>query len=57
MKIERRYELEEMPYDMAFNTENGEELCHATGYEVVFEGENTYWNEFIDSNGELHYGR
>ena len=57
MRIKRRYELDEMPYDMAFETENGREFCHATVYAVVFEGENTHWNEFVDSNGEYHYGR
>lgn len=31
-------ELETMPFDKAFETENGnEELCHATGYEVCWE--------------------
>lgn len=36
MKITGRYEKETMPYDMAFETENGRECCHATGYEVTF---------------------
>ena len=57
MKITRRYEKETMPYDMTFETENGREYCHATGYEVTFEGDNTYWNEYVDRNGEYHYGR
>ena len=55
--ITGRYKKETMPYDMAFETESGRELCHATGYEVTFEGDNTYWNEYVDSNGEYHYGR
>lgn len=55
MKIERRYELAEMPYDKVFETENGREVCCATGYEVLIDGQ--YWNEYIDSEGELHYGR
>lgn len=50
-----RKELEEMPYDKGFYVvgEDGEryELCHATGFEV--DG----WNEYEDSNGEMHYGR
>lgn len=50
---ERR--LEEMPPDHAFQTANGEELCHATGYAVMLDGE--WWNEYVDQDGELHYGR
>ena len=57
MKITGRYEKETMPYDMAFEIENGRECCHATGYEVTFEGDNTYWNEYVDRYGEYHYGR
>ena len=47
--------LEQMPHDHIFWTANGEELCHATGYEVNRNGE--WWNEYEDSNGERHYGR
>ena len=50
-----RRELEVMPYDKTFQTDNGEELCHATGYEVLRNGE--WWYEYIDSNNERHYGR
>ena len=35
--------------------ENDEELCHATGY-TVFDGTD-WWDEFVDSNGDLQYGR
>lgn len=58
-----RLELETMPYDKKFDTGNGEELCHATGFEVQFDNETTplgdpcYWNEYMDSEGDLHYGR
>lgn len=45
---------EEMPYDKAFDTENGTELCHATGFEMLIDG--VWWNEYVDSTGELHYG-
>ncbi len=43
--------LAEMPFDHEFNNE----LCHATGYEVLLDGE--WWNEYEDSEGKLHYGR
>ena len=55
--ILERIELESMPFDMTFETENGKETCHATGYEVVFDGDDTTWIEYIDSCGDLHYGR
>lgn len=48
--VERR-ELDEMPFDKRFDNE----LCHATGYEVNIDNE--WWNEYIDSEGEYHYGR
>lgn len=47
--------LEEMPFDKAFDVNGSAELCHATGLEVFLEGE--WWNEYIDSEGDLHYGR
>lgn len=54
-------ELEKMPFDKAFETESGnEELCHATGYKVCFGNLNDtadWWNEYEDSDGNLHYGR
>lgn len=49
-------ELDYMPFDKAFETSDGNtELCHATGLEVLIHGE--WWNEYADSNGDLHYGR
>ena len=53
--MQNRRELETMPYDHRFNTISGEELCHATGDEVLIDGQ--WWNEYIDSTGEYHYGR
>lgn len=43
-----RIQLEEMPFDR-----NG---MHATGYEVQFE-DGSWWVEYIDEDGECHYGR
>lgn len=53
--METRRELNEMPYDKAFDTENGGELCHATGYEVLGD-DGIWWSEYVDSDGKLHYG-
>ena len=47
--------LAEMPFDKSFSTDNGEELCHATGY-AYFDG-NDWWYEYVDSTGYFHYGR
>ena len=52
MEIRR---LDEMPFDKVFSVNGNEELCHATGYEVFKNGQ--WWNEYEDSEGELHYGR
>ena len=49
--IRMKRELETMPFDHEFNNE----LCHATGYEVCIDG--IWWNEYEDSEGNLHYGR
>lgn len=60
MGKELRRELEEMPIDKVFFTENGEELCHATGFEVCNGNPNDpsdWWNEYEDSEGDFHYGR
>ena len=58
---EWRRELEEMPFDMRFEMEDGTtELCHATGYEVNFEDPNDrseWWNEYVSKDGEYFYGR
>lgn len=52
-----RRRLENMPFDHVFITRNGEELCHATGYEVLLNTDpNTWWNEYVDSEGMIHYG-
>lgn len=53
METERR-ETENMAFDHVFFTENGQELCHATGYEEFIDG--IWWNEFEDSEGNLYYG-
>ena len=57
MRIER--ELETIPMDHVFDVDGNEQLCHATGIEVLF-GEDkpeNWWNEYEDDNGGLHYGR
>lgn len=59
---ENRIQLDHMPYDREFETPNGNELCHATGYAVQFDremtpiGEPLFWNEFQDKEGNLYYG-
>lgn len=50
MKEDRR-ELEEMPFDKEFDGK----LCHATGDEVLIDGE--WWNEYETPDGDLVYGR
>lgn len=55
-----RRELETMPFDKAFETKNGVELCHATGFEVCLGNPKNpadWWNEYEDSTGETYYGR
>lgn len=44
-----------MPPDKVFKVNGNEELCHATGYEILENGE--WWNEYEDSTGEYRYGR
>ena len=51
----RREKLDTMPFDNRFDVDGKEELCHATGY-TVFDGTD-WWDEFVDSNGDLQYGR
>lgn len=53
--MKNREELEVMPFDKVFDVNGSEELCHATGYEVFYDNE--WWNEYIDSDGEIHLGR
>ena len=49
-------ELDYMPFDKVFYNEQGQPVdCHATGYEALINGE--WWNEYIDSNDNLYYGR
>ena len=51
-----RRELAEMPCDKRFQLEDGsDELCHATGYEVLVDGE--WWNEYEGSDGNIYLGR
>lgn len=48
--------LSTMPFDKSFELIDGtEELCHATGVEIKIDGE--WWNEYVDSYGQFHYGR
>lgn len=56
MKEEKRRLLEEMPFDKVFDGE----FCHATGDEVCLgdpKNPADWWEEFEDSEGNLHYGR
>lgn len=48
-----RRKLDFIPFDMRFDNK----LCHATGYEVQFAGEADWWNEYVDMDGNFHYGR
>ena len=51
-----RRELDRMPCDRAFWTsEDSCEVCHATDYEESRGGE--WWNEYVDRDGNFHYGR
>lgn len=56
-EIEIVRELETMPYDHVFDVDGQPELCHATGRAVAFKGDQYWCIEYIDSNGDLHYGR
>ena len=51
---------ETMPFDKAFEVNGSEQLCHATGWKVCFGNPSDptdWWNEYEDSEGNLHYGR
>lgn len=56
-------DLDHMPFDKMFEvtSEGNEELCHATGIEVCFDEDTNdpanWWNQYIDSYGNMHYGR
>ncbi len=52
----KRIELNTIPYDQGFETRNGWEICVATGYAVYDEATNRWWNEYVDSDGEIHLG-
>lgn len=52
-----RRKLDFMPFDKGFEVNGNTEFCHATGYEVRFDGESDWWNEYVDSSGNFHYGR
>ena len=52
--VRETMESETMPFDHAFEVNGNEELCHATGREMFISG--IWWNEYVDSNGNLHYG-
>ena len=57
---ELRRELENMPFDKSFTVDGNEQLCHATGFEVCWDNPDNpadWWEEFVDYNGEFHYGR
>ena len=56
MKELKYRELFEVPFDKVFDVEGNQEMCHATGMEIQDERGN-WWNEYVDSNGDLHYGR
>lgn len=56
VKDGKRRELDSMPCDHGFWLgEDNYQLCHATGYEESRGGE--WWIEYVDSDGDFHYGR
>ena len=59
VRIRRKREI---GFDKRFDLVDGNsELCHHTGYEVVFDDEEdvaeNIWMEYLDSSGNYHYGR
>jgi hypothetical protein len=46
-----------MPYDKVFDVNGNQESCHGTGYEVITDTDEYWWDEYIDSEGEYHYAR
>lgn len=47
-----------MPYDKMFTNKFGlQELCHATGMEIYDSLGDCWWNEYVDSCNDFHYGR
>ena len=59
----RRYirHLNKIPYDMTFYIDDiNKATCHATGRQINDvhpKSWGDWWNEYVDSNGKLHYGR
>ncbi len=55
-----RRKLDVMPFDKTFDVDGNQESCHATGWEVC-EGDPDnpadWWEEYEDSNGDIHLGR
>ena len=46
------------PYDKMFVNKYGQqELCHSTGMEIYDHLGDEWWNEYVDSYGDFHYGR
>ena len=56
-KIIKRRKLESMPFDKVFMIDGLDQSCHPTGDEVLFDWDDTWWDEYMDSEGEYHYGR
>lgn len=56
-EIDAVMELETMPFDHVFDVDGQPELCHATGRAVSFKGDLYWCIEYVDSNGNFHYGR
>lgn len=59
---ELRRKLNKMPFDRKFGGYMGADgtWYHATGYEVCFDNPNepgNWWNEYINDNGDIEYGR
>ena len=53
---EVRRHLSKMPFDKMFDLGKGfTGWCHATGDEVYFPGLG-WWTEYVDQEGNLHYG-
>lgn len=64
MKEVARKNCDREVFDHSFQVDGNQELCHSTGYEVLMDmgtdidgnplGQE-WWDEFEDSNGDLHY--
>ena len=59
-KKEMKRKLDVMPFDKTFDVDGNQESCQATGWEVC-EGDPDnpadWWEEYEDSNGDIHLGR